>query len=239
MVLNLYLNLLSPSCRSLYIFAKLHFISFEMIPVDLMKAEHHSEEFVQMSPLMKVPVMKDEDFVLGESVAIMLYLCRRFRTPDHWYPNDAQMCACVDEYLAWQHLNLKKHCTKILWMKMMIPHFFKNTVPKEKLEEAMAELNHSLDLLKRKFLKDKPFLTGDRISLADLMALEDLVQAISADYNVFENRPWLRVWQKKVENIVGQDLCEEAHEPILKLKDAPTLTSDMVRKFDVTKGQLL
>uniref|UniRef100_A0A4X2L5E4 GST N-terminal domain-containing protein n=1 Tax=Vombatus ursinus TaxID=29139 RepID=A0A4X2L5E4_VOMUR len=66
MVLNLYLNLFSSSCRSLYIFAKLHVISFEMIPVDLMKAEHHSKEFVQISPLKKVPVMKDEDFVLGE-----------------------------------------------------------------------------------------------------------------------------------------------------------------------------
>uniref|UniRef100_A0A4X2LDR6 GST N-terminal domain-containing protein n=1 Tax=Vombatus ursinus TaxID=29139 RepID=A0A4X2LDR6_VOMUR len=176
MVLNLYLNLFSSSCRSLYIFAKLHVISFEMIPVDLMKAEHHSKEFVQISPLKKVPVMKDEDFVLGESVAIMLYLCRRFKTPDHWYPDDAEGCALVDEYLAWQHLNMKKHCKKVLWMKMMIPHFFKHHVPHEKLEEAMTELSHSLDLLKNKFLKDKPFLTGDRISLADLMALEDMVQ---------------------------------------------------------------
>uniref|UniRef100_A0A4X2LDD6 glutathione transferase n=1 Tax=Vombatus ursinus TaxID=29139 RepID=A0A4X2LDD6_VOMUR len=244
MVLNLYLNLFSSSCRSLYIFAKLHVISFEMIPVDLMKAEHHSKEFVQISPLKKVPVMKDEDFVLGESVAIMLYLCRRFKTPDHWYPDDAEGCALVDEYLAWQHLNMKKHCKKVLWMKvgMMIPHFFKHHVPHEKLEEAMTELSHSLDLLKNKFLKDKPFLTGDRISLADLMALEDMVQvgiAISADYNVFENRPWLREWQEKVESILGQELCDEVHGPILKLKEAPAISSEMLTKFDVMKSELL
>uniref|UniRef100_A0A4X2L5C9 GST N-terminal domain-containing protein n=1 Tax=Vombatus ursinus TaxID=29139 RepID=A0A4X2L5C9_VOMUR len=114
MVLNLYLNLFSSSCRSLYIFAKLHVISFEMIPVDLMKGQRAPEKFVQISPLKKVPVMKDEDFVLGESVAIMLYLCRRFKTPDHWYPDDAEGCALVDEYLAWQHLNMKKHCKKVL-----------------------------------------------------------------------------------------------------------------------------
>ncbi|XP_072462954.1 glutathione S-transferase theta-4-like isoform X3 [Notamacropus eugenii] len=176
MVLKLYLNLLSPSCRSLYIFAKLHFISFEMIPVDLLKAEHHSKEFVRINPLMKVPVMKDEDFILGESVAIMIYLCRKFKTPDHWYPADTQSRALVDEYLAWQHLNIKKHCTKILWMKMVIPHLFQYAVPELKLKESMTELSHRLDLLKKKFLKDKPFLTGDRISLADVMALEDLVQ---------------------------------------------------------------
>ncbi|XP_068952676.1 glutathione S-transferase theta-1-like [Petaurus breviceps papuanus] len=239
MVLTLYLNLLSPSCRSVYIFAKMHFLSFEMIPVDLMKAEHHSEDFVKLSPLRKVPVMKDGDFILRESVAIMLYLCRRFRTPDHWYPVDPQGCALVDEYLAWQHLNIKKHCTKVLWMKMVIPHFFKNTVSEEKLKETMVEMSHSLDLLKKKFLKDKPFLTGNRISLADLMAVEDVVQVISVGCNVFENRPWLKVWLEKVESILSQELCDEARELILKLKDEPPLSSDMVRKFDMRKRELL
>ncbi|XP_043830551.1 glutathione S-transferase theta-1-like [Dromiciops gliroides] len=239
MVLNLYMNLLSPSCRSLYIFAKLHLISFEMIPVDLMKAEHHSEAFIQLNPLRKVPVMKDENFFLGESVAILLYLCRKFKAPDHWYPADAQRCAHVDEYLAWQELHMKKHCTKVLWMKMMIPHFFKCTVPQEKLEEAMTDLTHTLQLLKQKFLKDKPFLTGDRISLADLMALEDVVQAISADYNIFENRPWLKVWKERVESTLGRELCDEAHEPILKLKDSPALSTDIMRRFDITKKMLL
>ncbi|XP_072462955.1 glutathione S-transferase theta-4-like isoform X4 [Notamacropus eugenii] len=109
-------------------------------------------------------------------VAIMIYLCRKFKTPDHWYPADTQSRALVDEYLAWQHLNIKKHCTKILWMKMVIPHLFQYAVPELKLKESMTELSHRLDLLKKKFLKDKPFLTGDRISLADVMALEDLVQ---------------------------------------------------------------
>uniref|UniRef100_A0A4X2LBH7 GST N-terminal domain-containing protein n=1 Tax=Vombatus ursinus TaxID=29139 RepID=A0A4X2LBH7_VOMUR len=222
MVLNLYLNLFSSSCRSLYIFAKLHVISFEMIPVDLMKAEHHSKEFVQISPLKKVPVMKDEDFVLGESVAIMLYLCRRFKTPDHWYPDDAEGCALVDEYLAWQHLNMKKHCKKVLWMKVGAAGT-QSPKPKNGL---LTSSDRVLRVRHGKFLEDGPFL-GSRDP------------AISADYNVFENRPWLREWQEKVESILGQELCDEVHGPILKLKEAPAISSEMLTKFDVMKSELL
>lgn len=52
------------------------------------------------------------------SVAILLYLSRKFETPDHWYPQDLQTRARVDEYLAWQHTALRSSCTRVLWQKV-------------------------------------------------------------------------------------------------------------------------
>ncbi|XP_074055920.1 glutathione S-transferase theta-1-like isoform X2 [Macrotis lagotis] len=201
-------------------------------------AEHHSEDFIQMNPLMKVPVMKDGDFILGESVAILLYLCRKFRAPDHWYPADAQKCGLVDEYLAWQQANIKKHCAKVLWLKMVIPHFFKCPVPQKCLDEAITKLTQSLDMLEMKFLRNKLFLAGDQISLADLMALEDLIQVISVGFNVFKNWPWIKIWMGRVEATLGHELLEETRKSIMNLKNTPSLSSDTMRKFDIMKSML-
>lgn len=52
------------------------------------------------------------------SVAILLYLTRKYKVPDHWYPQDLQACSRVDEYLAWQHTTLRRSCLRALWHKV-------------------------------------------------------------------------------------------------------------------------
>ncbi len=52
-------------------------------------------------------------------------------------------------------------------------------VPKEKLDAALEDLNGSLKLLEDKFIQDKPFIAGDQISLADLVAIVDVMQVRS------------------------------------------------------------
>ncbi|XP_038954370.1 glutathione S-transferase theta-1 isoform X4 [Rattus norvegicus] len=118
MVLELYLDLLSQPCRAIYIFAKKNNIPFQMHTVELRKGEHLSDAFAQVNPMKKVPAMKDGGFTLCESVAILLYLAHKYKVPDHWYPQDLQARARVDEYLAWQHTTLRRSCLRTLWHKM-------------------------------------------------------------------------------------------------------------------------
>ncbi|XP_077016323.1 glutathione S-transferase theta-1-like [Tamandua tetradactyla] len=221
MGLELYLDLLSQPCRAVYIFAKKNGIPFELRAVELLKGEQFSCTFVQLSPLMKVPVLKDTDFILNESVAILLYLTRKYKVPDHWYPQDLQARARVDEYLAWQHTTLRKSCLRALWHKLMLPMFLGEPVTPERLAATLAELEAALQLLEDKFLQDKAFLAGAHISLADLVAISELMHPVGAGCPVFEGHPKLAAWRQRVEVAVGEDLFREANEAILKAKDFP------------------
>uniref|UniRef100_A0A8I5N5W9 glutathione transferase n=1 Tax=Papio anubis TaxID=9555 RepID=A0A8I5N5W9_PAPAN len=183
--------------------------------------QHLSDAFAQVNPLKKVPALKDGDFTLTESVAILLYLTRKYKVPDYWYPQDLQARARVDEYLAWQHTTLRRSCLRALWHKVMFPVFLGEPVSPQTLAATLAELDVNLQLLEDKFLQNKAFLTGPHISLADLVAITELMHPVGAGCQVFESRPKLATWRQRVEAAVGEDLFREAHEVILKAKDFP------------------
>lgn len=221
MGLELYLDLMSQPCRAVYIFAKKNGIPFQLRTIELLKGQQYTDAFAQVNPLRKVPALKDGDFLLAESVAILLYLSRKYKAPDHWYPQDLQTRARVDEYLAWQHTALRSCCTRAMWQKMMFPVFLGQPVPPEMLASTLAELDGCLQMLEDKFLQDQAFLTGPHISVADLVAITELMHPVGGGCPVFEGRPRLGAWYQRVEAAVGKDLFREAHEVILKVRDCP------------------
>ncbi|XP_027569979.1 glutathione S-transferase theta-1-like isoform X2 [Pipra filicauda] len=238
MGLELYLDLLSQPCRALYIFARSNNIPFEFKRVQLMKGQHRTEEFRKVNVLMKVPALRDGSFTLAESIAILLYLAQKFKTPDHWYPSDLQKRARVDEYLSWQHANIRAKGSKVFLSKVLLPILTGQPLSAEKLEFLIEDLNVVLKQFEEKFLQDKPFIAGSEISLADLVALVELMQPVGAGYNLFEERPKLAEWRRRVEEAVGKELFQEAHEGIMNIKNltADQFAPELLESF---KQQLL
>uniref|UniRef100_H0V2B4 glutathione transferase n=1 Tax=Cavia porcellus TaxID=10141 RepID=H0V2B4_CAVPO len=193
--------------------------------------QHLSDAFAQVNPLKKVPALKDGDFTLSESVAILLYLFHKYKVPDYWYPQDLQARARVDEYLAWQHTALRRNCLRALWHKVMLPVVMGEQISSELLAATLAELDVTLQVLEDKFLQDKAFLVGPQISLADLVAITELMHPVGAGCQVFEGRPKLAAWYRRVEAAVGEDLFREAHEVILKVKDTPPADPTVKQKL--------
>ncbi|XP_033480750.1 glutathione S-transferase theta-1b [Epinephelus lanceolatus] len=231
MALELYLDLFSQPCRSVYIFAKKNNIPVEVKKVSLMDGEQFSEEFGKISLIRKVPALRDGDFCLAESIAILLYLAQKFKTPDFWYPADLQQRACVNEYLSWQHSAIRWHGSRIFWLRILVPKIMGVDVSQDKLDAALEDLNGSLELIEEKFIQDRPFIAGDQISLADLVAIVEIMQPVGSGLDVFEGRPKLSAWRDRVQAAIGQELFDEAHKPILGAQESVKLIDGSKMEF--------
>ncbi|KAM6156161.1 glutathione S-transferase theta-2B-like isoform 3-T3 [Rhynchocyon petersi] len=218
MGLELYLDLLSQPCRAVYIFAQRNRIPFELRPVELLKGQQRSPEFSQINSLQKVPVLKDGDFILTESTAILIYLSLKYQTEAHWYPPDLQTRSRVHEYLGWHADSIRGIFGVPLWTQVLAP-LIGAEVPEEKVRRNRAFMDHALQQLEDTFLKSRPFLASNQVSLADLMALEELIQPTAMGYDVFAGRPRLAMWREQVEAFLGVELCKEAHGAIFSIKE--------------------
>ncbi|XP_044051138.1 glutathione S-transferase theta-1a [Siniperca chuatsi] len=231
-IMELYLDLLSQPCRAVFLFAKAVGIPFEFKLVDLAAGQQYSEEFGKISIAKKVPVMKDGSFILTESVAILKYLVQKYSSSvaDHWYPANLQQRARVNEYLSWQHMNLRAHGSKVFLLRVLFPVIMGSEAPKAKMDVAVEDLNQSLKLLEEKFLQNKPFIIGDKISLADLVAIVDIMQPFGSGLDVFEGRPKLIGWRERVKKELGEKLFDEGHELIMS---ASSLAQKMQNSSDL------
>uniref|UniRef100_A0A672Z193 glutathione transferase n=1 Tax=Sphaeramia orbicularis TaxID=375764 RepID=A0A672Z193_9TELE len=157
--------------------------------------QQYSDEFGKVSVMRKVPVMKDGSFILTESIAILQYLLQKHRP---W--------ARVNEYLSWQHMTIRAQGSKVFLLRAMFPIIMGSEAPKDKMDAAVEELKQSVDLLEQKFLQDKAFLVSDRICVADVVAVVELMQVQE------DARPKLVAWRQRVTAELGPKLFDEAHE---------------------------
>ncbi|XP_036278820.1 glutathione S-transferase theta-2B isoform X1 [Pipistrellus kuhlii] len=215
MGLELYLDLLSQPCRAVYIFAKKIGVPFELRPVELLKGQH-LQGFLPAGSPQVVPILKDGDFILHQSVAILIYLSCKYQAADHWYPADLQARARVHEYLGWHADFIRGTFGVSLWTQVLAPHIGA-PVPEEKVTRNRAAVDSALQQLEEQVLGDKAFLAGPQLTLADLLALEELMQVVAMGRDVFAGRPRLAAWRGRVEAVLGADLCREAHGPILNV----------------------
>ncbi|KAM4745589.1 glutathione S-transferase theta-2 isoform 2-T2 [Anableps anableps] len=212
-LVEVYLDLLSQPCRAVHILLTRTKIPHRVHSVALRKGEHRTAEFSKLNPMQKVPVLVDNSFVLTESDAILKYLATKYDVPPHWYPRQPERRARVDEYLAWHHTNTRPHAAKVL-----LPAQLGAPVDQDRLDRALSDLDATLDRLESMFLRRQPFLCGDDITLADLLAICELMQPLGSGRDILKERPQLQRWRSRVQSAVGRSF-DDAHAVLFVVRD--------------------
>lgn len=234
MGLDMYVDLMSPPCRAVVLMARKNNIPYTEKTLDLFKGDHLKEEFLQVNPLHKVPVICHDDFKLTESVAILKYLSAMYPVADHWYPKELQARALVDEYLAWQHCSVWMDIVPYFIAHTIIPKLFGKPVAENKVQQMKENLELTVKVLQTKFLQEKSFLCGSQISIADLHAYCHLQQPKALGYDTLAGKPKLEAWLCRVEEALGDELLQDVNARLQNVEhvvDSSDLPDDMVENI--------
>jgi glutathione S-transferase len=92
-------------------------------------------------------------------------------------------------------------------------------VDKRKLDMYKVEMSKVIGHMDKYFLRDRPYLCGDDITLADLLGACELMQlAAVEEENFYQANPVVNAWMKRVGERLGP-VFGETNKVLWKLKD--------------------
>ena len=136
------------------------------VPFDAYGEESH----LSRHPFAKVPAFEHDGFALYETQAIMRYVDERFAgTPlqpedVHEWSRMNQIIGIIDAY-AWPSI-----AGTILFNRVLVPRILGGAPDEAAIEGALPRARLCLSEIDR-LMEDHRFLTGDHVSLADLMVI--------------------------------------------------------------------
>jgi glutathione S-transferase len=211
--MKLYMHPVSMTSRPVRLFIAESGIEVDEQVVDLMAGEHYQEPFTAINPSRQVPVLEDGDFCLTESSAILKYLADKIDSPA--YPKDLKQRAKVNEMMDWFNTTFYRDYAYGWIYPQLFPHHRR---PSEEVQRATIAWGKERAKDRLQILNDywlgqgKPYLCGDRITIADYFGacLLTLGEVIRCDFSVYPNiQRWLanmkrlRSWPEVNEALYG------------------------------------
>ncbi|XP_068145485.1 glutathione S-transferase 1 [Drosophila tropicalis] len=156
----LYYATLSPPSRAVLLTAKAIGLELELRPINLIKGEHLTPEFIKMNPQHTIPTLLDGDDTLIDSHAICAYLVEKYgKDQQQLYPKDLVKRANVDARL---HLDSGHLFARLRFLYEPILYHGSTDCSIDKI----AYIQKCYEILEN-FLKDQPYLCGNELTIAD------------------------------------------------------------------------
>ena len=174
----IYGSTISPYVRKTVVFAVEKGIDFELVMVG--GAAPRPPEFAEASPFGKIPGLKDGDFLISDSTAIITYL-DAIKPEPNLIPTEPKARARTIWYEEYGDTILTACGGKIVFNRLVAPRFLQRQGDLAMADAAQhTELPPILDYLE-KVIPASGFLVEDRFTLADISVASPLATMAYAD----------------------------------------------------------
>lgn len=148
-------------------------IEYEIVPIDMSKGDHKTDEYRAINPFGLLPAFEDGDIKMFESGAILIYLMDKYGDgglrPEPGTPESA-------EYLSWfffGEATLQPFFSTFARHKIFLPKDRRLPQASDDAKEGALATLKVVD----GFLEDRDYIAGDTFSAADIMTTYSLVLA--------------------------------------------------------------
>ena len=161
-------------------------IDYELVPTHFL-GDSKKPDYVAINPNGRIPTLVDGDVTLFESMAINLYLAKKYG--DGLYPGDPTAEALTWQWSFWGMTEIEPSLMKMVLHKMMLPEDQRDT---SVVEQAENDIQRPLKVLDA-HLADREYLLGGSFGIADLNVASVLGMSafVGYDFSSFANaRRW-------------------------------------------------
>jgi len=185
--------------------------------LDPSKGEHKTPEFLSLNPRGKVPVLKDGDTVIYESIAIMAYLESQHPTPS-LFGTTAKQTAHI-----WQRIGELENYAREPLYSVTRPLYQGHAVEQADAIKQSALESHDELLQVEDMLSGSNFLAGNALSAADIVympVVQGFLRAVKREdaasldlgFDDFKaSYPNVASWLGRMEALPGYDRAYPPH----------------------------
>jgi glutathione S-transferase len=209
-------NILKPSVNNMTVrvFVRAADLDFEEVDV---WGQTTGPEYLAKYPAHLTPTIENEALAkgaLGESCAIMQYLCNKHDL-ERFYPSDPAERAHVDNAMFYLIGTFYPLLTRATYPALGFPQYpgevatsaADDELKAKAQEDAEAALADPLDVYRSFFIGDRQFIGGDDVSIADIRFASTLEFLRAIDYDFPE---WAEDYLARVETALGEAYSEPA-----------------------------
>ena len=162
MAIELYWGSGSPFAWRVMLTLEVKGLTYESKLLEFSNGENKTPAYLQLNPRGKVPTLKDGDFVIYESLAILAYLDRQYPEPP-LFGETAQKTALI-----WRFISECESYLVSAADKVVRPVFFGKGLDRvDEIQQAAQAIRHELNLLNER-LTNRHWLATEAISAADI-----------------------------------------------------------------------
>lgn len=193
--MKLYFDPITVNCRKVVAGLDLIGTPYDSVHVDYFAGGHKEADFHAINPNEELPALTDDDLVLWESNAILVYGAEKAGNTTA-YPQDPKIRADIQRWLLWESSKWFGACYVYLVENVVKPML--DGAPDNAVLEGNAATFHKLATILEERLVGRDWLSADNVTIADI-AVAAPMHLHAFQKLPLENYPNLRAWMTRVE----------------------------------------